>query len=352
MNKNFIKNILIMAVNVFFFAQALFFSNALVAVAKEAGGGVTIHPPKENILVSPASAVKKSILIVNSGNVPSALKVSVSDFKVVDEKGKIEFYENQGEYSVKNWLVPQYEIINVPALDSRKMDYIVSISKDMPGQGYNGAIIFQIHDKESKNIGEPFGTLVNVNVVSKGITTGGAIDSFSMPLAQFKDPMKFGFTLKNIGNSNLSASGDIVFTNIFGKEISRFSTGQLNVYPEASRNFEFQWSDSPVFGAYVATVHLVNGMRNDNIISSWSLVLFFPWQKLAAGLLIIILAALLAVFLYRKYGKRLSRAQLFRKTLPKNISILSSRIFSLVYCSRKSVFSGIQKLNIKKYFKK
>lgn len=346
---SFVKNILI----IFFFLQTLFFDNSLVALAKETSG-ITVHPAKENILVSPPNTVKKSLLIVNSSNVPLTLKVSVSDFKAVDEKGKIEFYEGQDEYSAEKWLVPQYEIITIPALDSKKMEYILSVSKDMPGKGYNGAIVFQIYNKENKeNIGEPFGTLVNVNVVSKGITTGGTIDSFSMPFLQFKDPMKFGFILKNIGNSNLSVSGDIVFTNIFGKEINRFATGQLNVYPEATKTFEFQWSNSPVFGAYVATVHLINGVRNDNIISSWSLVLFFPWQKLAAGLLIIILAALLAVFLYRKYGKKLLSAQLFRKTLPKNIYVFSGKILSSANYSRKSVLSVIQKINnIKKYFKK
>ena len=251
------------------------FGDSSIVLAKE--GDLVVHPSQENIQLAPGKKIKRELMVVNSSNQPATLKVSIHDFKVVDEKGKIEFYTSEDPFSAKKWLFAQYEVVTVNALSSKKVEYIVSLDKDMPGKGYTGAISFQLYDiKSKKAIGEPFGTLVRLNVLGSGINTGGTISSFTSPMAQFKDPVKFGFDIQNKSNSNLSLAGDIVFTTIFGKEVNRFKTGQLDIYPGALRNFEFQWSESPIFGAYLASVTLVDGLRRDNIISSWTLLIFLP----------------------------------------------------------------------------
>jgi len=141
-------------------------------------------------------------------------------------------------------------------------------------------------------------------VLAKGITTGGTIESFNNPLVQFTDPVKFNFTVKNPSNSNLSLAGNAVFTNIFGKEVGRFKTGQLDVYPGATRKFKFEWSDAPIFGIYTGTITLVDGLRKDNIISSRTLLIFLPWQKLLVTLLVIAVILGGAILLQKAYRKK------------------------------------------------
>mgnify|MGYP001594047413 FL=1 len=309
----------------------LFFSSEITS-AKE-NSSVVVHPLKENIAITKGKSVKKSLLIVNSSNKSLTFKVSVNDFRIIDEKGKVQFYEEEGSYPAKKWLIPQYSIITVGELDSKKMEYIVATDKDMPSKGYAGAIIFQHYDvKDKKIIGEPFGTLIMLNVLGKGISTGGTINSFTSSFLQFKDPINLSFTVKNPSNSNLSLTGDVVFTTVFGKEVARFKTGQLDIYPGASRNFKFQWSDSNIFGAYLASVNLVNGLREDNIISSWTLLMFIPWQKLVLGLIITVLAIFLIVFLYRRYSSKILAGYLAQKNLqPHNNNFIGNTIFTVIY---------------------
>ena len=261
-----------------FFAVILFWC-ACTSFAQEKGK-ISVYPSSESISVAPGKNARKTITILNSSSKQVSLKVSVSDFRIVNEDGKVELYKNDS-LPAEKWLVPQYEIVTIPALDSKKMDYIATVSKNMPGQGYAGAIMFQNYDIGSKKVsGELFGTLIYLNVLGQGITTGGTIKSFSNSLVQFSDPLDFGFSIKNSSNSNLSASGNIVFTNIFGKEVKRFKTGELIVYPGSLRDFQFQWGDAPIFGFYIANVNLVDSLRKDNIISSWSPVLFLRSQSI------------------------------------------------------------------------
>lgn len=284
----------------------LFLSVIAGQVKAQESAEVAVHPSKEHVLVAPGKGVKKSLLVVNGTQQPVTLKVSVSDFRITDEKGTIEFYQQEGSYPASKWLVPQYKLLSVPALASKNMEYIVMADANMPGKGYAGAVVLQAYDvKTKKTMGESFGTLVMVNVLGSGITTGGTIRSFTSPMVQVKDPINFAFTIKNPSNSNLSVSGDIVFTSLFGREVGRFKTGSLDIYPGAVRNFQFQWSDSPIFGPYVATVSLVDGMRKDHIISSWSVLVFLPWQKLLLVLLALAVCISAAVVLYRRHKKKI-----------------------------------------------
>lgn len=248
------------------------------ATKAQSGADVAVHPSKETIIIASGKVVKKSLLVVNSSSKPLAFKVSVFDVAATNKAGGIRFYESTDEYDAKKWLVPQYEVITVQALSSAKIEYIVSTSSEMPGKGYLGAIVLQLYDaKTKKTVGEPFGTLVMLNVLKQGITTGGSISSFTHPMVQFIDPVKMGFTVQNPSNSNLSLAGDVVVTNIFGKGVGRFKTGQLDVYPGTARTFKFQWSEAPIFGGYIVKVTLVDALRKDNIVTAWTPLVFLPW---------------------------------------------------------------------------
>jgi len=229
------------------------------------------------------------------------LKVSVSDVKMQSD-GTVEFYSSGGQYPASKWLIPQYDVIHLNPLESLKMEYIVNVEKEMPGGGYSGAVAFQIYDKQNDQVsGKKFGSMVSLNVLADGITTGGSIASFTMPRLQYKEPIKFGFLLQNNGNANLAASGKIVFTDIFGREVDTFQTGNLTVLSNTSRQFDFTWTDAPLFGIYRARVQLSNAMRQDNQMTSNAFLIYLPWQKVLPVL--IIGMAALAAFLLRKYGK-------------------------------------------------
>jgi hypothetical protein len=265
---------------------------------------ITSLPAKVNHSANPGEKIRNTLSLINSSNYTAVLKVSIKNFKT-DPSGKINFYDDKSDQSATKWLVPQYDVITVPALNTVKMDYIINIAKDMPGKGYDGVIVFQLYNPTKKTTsGEGFGTLVTVNVLTKGITTGGTISDFSMPIVQFSDPVKFGFKINNPSNSNVSFSGQATITNIFGKVTSQFEVGPLEVYPKSTNLFNFEWNNSPLFGLYKGEVQLSNSMQQKSKIASSAWFLFLPWQKTLLGLAILMIAIIVLILLFKLAGRR------------------------------------------------
>lgn len=286
-----------------------------------AAESILVTPQKATSYLKPGEKAKKSLLVVNNSSKPVTLRVGIKDVQVADERGNIKFVEKSGVQSAASWLIPQYNLLNIQPANSVTLEYIVAPHEDMPGGGYAGAFSFQLYDRETKQVmGGSFGSIVALNVIGEGITTGGAVGSVKTPMAQFVNPAKFGFTIKNYSNSNLSLSGDIAFSNIFGKRVGQFETGSLELYPNSTRLFEFKWTDNPLFGIYKGQVTLENAMRRDNTISFPMWFLFLPWQKSLPALLALLVAAAICVFGYRYYRRRISDAKLLGFAEPKGIA--------------------------------
>ncbi len=276
-------------------------------------GSIMVQPSTENISVSAGQSLKKSLLIVNSGPTSASLKIFVKDAKTVDQTGKVSLYIANNLQSALNWLVPQYTLLTIPGLSSARMDYLVAPTAAMAAGGYAGAISFQRYDLATKKVtGDAFGILVYLNVLGKGITTGGSISSFATPLFQYRDPAVFSFAIKNDGNSNLLLAGTIAFKDVFGRQAGQFDSGQLEITPGATRRFDFSWKDAPLFGLYKGQVTLTDALRKDHVVSGSTWFLFLPWQYLLPAVLV--LAALIGFVLWNRR----------RRVLRKDVVALSS----------------------------
>jgi len=277
----------------------------------QTNNSVTVQPSKIDLTANPGDKVRNSLFVANGTTLPMTFKISVKNFRQKDEDGNINFYPAEGQESAENWIIPQYNIISVAPLSSTKMDYIVYPKNDMSAKGYAGAIIFQMYDTVTKTAsGKTFGTLVSLNVMGNGITTGGEISNFKTSFFQYKDPLKFSVKIKNPSNSNLYASGTIAFNNIFGKQVARFDTGKMEVYPKTSKFFSFAWKDAPLFGIYKSEISLTNNMRQDHKMSASSWVLVLPWgmSLVYTMLTIIFITLLVTAYKYKNvivnYGRK------------------------------------------------
>lgn len=255
-----------------------------------------VQPGKVNITADPGQKLRQSLTVVNKSSSSVFLKILVKDVKPAGQNGEVEFYDSKDSSAAANWLIPQYTTIAIGPLGAQNVDYIISADPKMDGKGYNGAIIFQMYEND-KLSDKKFGMIVDLNVINQGITTGGIIKNFSFPKFQLQNNLlKTGFNLKNLGNSNLSMAGNIAFIDIFGKKVAQFNTSQMDVYPGSEKNFNFAWTDTPLFGVYKVQASLWNLMKKGNEAEYSSWVVFLPWHKLVFGALGGIFASLIIVF--------------------------------------------------------
>ena len=291
-----------MTLNFKMFFAPLISITLLSPFAVSAASAVTVLPAKTDISVKPGDKIRNSLMLVNSSSSPISLKVGIKDIRTIDANGKIDFYDANGQSAAKNWLVPQYTIVGLAPLSSLKMDYIVAVPKDMPGRGYAGAILFQLYDPAKKIAGgNVFGSAVAINVMAKGITTGGDLGKFTTPVFQYAGPAQIGFKINNPSNSNISLSGKVILSDMAGRQISEFPLDKLDVYPESSKLFSFSINNSSLLGPYKAEIQLKN-------IDSSVWFIFLPWQKMLLGFLILLAVIFVAAVLTKVYSLYENRA--------------------------------------------
>jgi len=278
--------------------------------AKASGISLSVQPSQVEYSGKPGTSNINYISVINKGDSQVKLKVRVEDFKYTDENGNIAFYIASSD-SALTWLIPQYLEMVIPPYGAKTVQYIISIPKGTKPGGHLGAINLELESATGTDAGallnKKFGTLVFLNVIDSGITTGGTITDFSTPKFQYTGSPKLNLLVKNSGNANLFANGSVTFTDWQGKNVGQFATNSVVVAPNNSRLFGINWTDNNLFGFYKAQISLTNSIRSDQklLANTWFIVL--PWQKIIVfvPLILLLAIALFFVFMRARQGKRI-----------------------------------------------
>ena len=262
---------------------------------------VVVEPAKMDIQIWPGQKVKKTFVIVNRSNLPIKLKTSISDFKTIGEEGKIELYNKEQE-GAAGWLIPQYLVIGLKPLESKSFDFYVSIPENFSAGGHFGAITLS-PTNESLKFNSSLGILINLTVAGKDATSGGKVIDFSTSGFQKGEPVSFNLKLENLGNTLLRTKGFISIKNWQGKEIRRFNIGNIAVYPEETRSFQWQWNNTPWLGVYKAELNLENVNALEQKFTEAKQFAIFPWQFALPVLLLGMISVLFLYFTRNSRGK-------------------------------------------------
>ncbi len=290
-----------------FFATALLlalagFSNVTFAETDS----IVIEPAKTELSLAPGERTMKTVFVVNRSNLAAILKISVKDY-IVGEDGKLQYLEKQ-ENGAINWIVPRYTQISLMPLESKPVQFIVDVGEDMPAGGHYGSLIFE-NISPSGHAQKTFESHVLLNVNREGITTGLSINKFSSGILNGGDPVNFEIGLKNLGNAHILGTGNMSFTNLFGKKIDEMELGEMLIYPGSSELFKFEWQSHPKFGIFKASLEIKNPLNEGKVIKkeAWFAVLPVGMLSIASGFAL--LAAISFYFVFYPQKKKKVRAR-------------------------------------------
>ena len=278
---------------------------------------IVVQPAKTEVTGRPGQNIKESFIVINRGNSTVKLTLSVKDFRITDENGKMEFFNKEQE-PASDWIIPQFVEIGVTPLQTKKVEFIVSIPKDISPGGHYGAIILETKEENSSQT-KKFGTLVLLTVLGKDAVSGGKISDFSISKAQDQDPIKINLSLQNSGNTHLTTQGNIIFTNWKGEKIGEYNPGELTVFPGTTRNFSWEWRDHSLSGFYTAEVKLTNSAKPDQKLESKNWFLVSPIDIWLSFLFALVIAA--CVFLVKKKTARKSLVELIQAKRPRFVPV-------------------------------
>lgn len=276
------------------------FSIKYVAVGQQAGQGLEISPPSQEVEVDPGQTISIKSTIRNKGTNSLPIKARLEDFTAVGNEGQVELTESS-PYSIKSWGKLNPQTFELGPGESKDVTATVTIPKDAAGGRY-GSFVFGVEGEKkagSAAIAQEIASLFLVRI-------SGPVDE-KLTLLEFKSPtfsefgpIPFGIKVKNTGNVHVKPYGLINVTDMFGRKVQDVIVYETNVFPGAERILSANLDKTFLIGKYNATAIVYYGSENSDTLTSSLTFYVFP-VKIAGAILVIVII----LFLLRK---RLSKA--------------------------------------------
>lgn len=311
MFSKFIKKFLLLFASV----TLIFPFTSMVKAADANVAGVIISPPITEKEVQPGSE-HSGIIKVTNPNTSTDLKITVSinDFKANGEEGDQTFVDPTTNTSLAlgAWITIEQEF-TLSANQTKEVSYKVKVPSDAEPGGHYGVIFFSPSIVATTGVSgsgvtavPKIGSLL-LFTVPGDIKYQGSIAEFSANKKIFIDSTNKVDLLtrfQNLSTNHVKPQGDIVITNLLGKEVATLSVNEKmgNVLPESIRKFENSWEKKYGFGLYKATVSLAFGDSGSakSELSFW----IIPWKETAGAIVILIILIWILTHLRWGGGKK------------------------------------------------
>ena len=329
-----------------------------------AGVSMSVSPTLFEMSAVPNQAWNSSVKVINNNRQILTVYANVVNFAPQGETGHGKFlpvFEDFTEgKTLAEWITVSDEAYDIPPESSIAIPLTINVPEDASPGGHYAAIMigtrppesdkaFQV--KTSQVVTSLFFVRVAGDVVEKGVVrTFRTTDSFvDIPEVDFE------IRFENKGNVHLQPQGEIVITNMWGKERGvvpiNHQTHFGNVLPESIREFNFMWKGEQSFsdiGRYKAELTLAYGEDVRNFATHATFFWVIPVKAV-----LIVLGSLAAIILLiswsiRAYVRRMLSMSVSQGYVPRSQRLVGEG--DVLIESRPSVRapieSGVQDLKL------
>lgn len=294
MSKNKIISILIVA----FYFLCFFPINFSYAQNTIDTIGIKVSPVVKEINTQPGSIYKDKIIITNLSNEDISIDIEVKDFTALGEKGDTEFIDPQTDnlYSMAGWFeLPKN--IKLGKNEQTQLPYTINIPPKATAGGHYGAIILSPSKKISSVVNistiAQVGVMFLVDILGTSVNIGEIV-SFnpSQKIYFAQNDISLITRISNKGNTHFSPEGEIIITNLFGKEIANYTFNEKNnnILPNSIRKFKNEIHGN-YFGIYKAKANIL--ISQGKYLTSQTTFVILSWKETLLVLLIVVLVILL-----------------------------------------------------------
>lgn len=283
--------------------------------ATDAAQGLQISPVVINLNADKGKTYDLKISVTNVTTGDLLFNSYVNDFKSKDETGNPDILLSSNlppTASIVSWVQP---IGQIPLKSGERsdLDVIVNVPANAESGGHYGIIRFSGTAPQQKQnnvaLAASAGVLVLVRV-SGQITESLKLSDFytqhgSTRTSMFATgPIGFVERVTNTGNVHVAPTGNIVITNMLGKNVGTLKVNATrgNVLPSSTRRFEQSLNKKWLFGKYTAAISLAYGTQGKVLLGTTTFWVI-PWVQLLIGLAILIVFVLLLRWIIKRYNK-------------------------------------------------
>lgn len=276
----------------FFFATPVFAAQTL---------STTAIPPRLELEALPGTTLQETLKVRNETETDQAYAVLVKDFIVTGNQGTpIPVDEAvSGRWSLASWISVSPKQILVPAGQTRTIDLLVSIPQSALAGGHYAMVTYSPVVEGTLSgtgtaINPQVGSLVYLKVV------GDVIEAVN--LKEFKVKNKFAYygpidlfaEIENLGDVHLRPIGKLAVANWLNDEVFSQNLEEKNIFPFASRTYDWTVPGKWRLGRYAARLTATAGEAQiplSGLIYFW--IVPVKEISLIAGALILIVVLIL-----------------------------------------------------------
>lgn len=292
------------------------------------GISMSVTPTLFEMAAVPNQSWNSSVKVINNNPHELTVYANVVNFAPQGETGNGKFLPVFEEFTegktLAEWITVSDEPIVVPRESSMSVPVNVVVPDDASPGGHYAAIMIGTRPPESDKafqvktaqvVTSLFFVRIAGDVVEKGdVRTFRAKDSFvETPEVDFE------IRFENKGNVHLRPQGEIVITNMWGKERGvvpiNHQTHFGNVLPESIREFNFVWKGEQSFtdiGRYKAVLTLAYGQDVRNFVTQSA----FFWVVPIKAVLVVLGSFAAIIFLVSWSIRAYVRKMLSMTTVP------------------------------------
>jgi hypothetical protein len=265
---------------------------------------ITISPPAVELSLDPGSSYEGTIKVINSSTDQVEFTTHIADFVVRDEKGTPDFLALQGRtlqgygrYSASSWISVNPSSFALNPRESEIISYQIKVPQNARPGGHYAAVIFSNNpiriDTTGASIGTQIGSLISLRI-SGQINEKAVVTKFSAPSFQEYGPVKIQTQIINDGDLHIRPKGEINVKDILGRTISQSSLEEINIFPEALRNYENTLGIHLMVGLFKAELTASYGEKENKLVAS-AYFWVIPWRIAVVGVLVLVVLVLLVM---------------------------------------------------------
>lgn len=269
----------------------------------------------------PGQQWNSAIKVINSNDHPLTVYANVVNFAPKGETGQGEFLPVFSEFTegktIAEWISVPAEAITIEPESTYQVPITVKVPVDASPGGHFAAVMIGTKPPESEGRLQIATSQIVTSLffarIAGDVVENGSVRTFRTTKGFLSSPeTTFEIRFENKGNVHLQPQGEIVITNMWGKERGivpiNHETHFGNVLPESVRKFEFTWKGERSFsdiGRYKATLTLGYGKEATQYDTQATYFWVIPIKQVGSVLLVFVGIIFFVSWAIRSYVRRM-----------------------------------------------
>ena len=216
---------------------------------------ITLTPPLFQVTQSAGTDWKSVMRVVNSNNYDIVVSVSTMDFHPDGESGNPVFDDLKASDSgdphrMSGWIDVPQGALTIKRGSTSEIPFTIHVPENADPGGHYAAMLVatraeDVTGQSGAGVSSAISSLVFLRVPGNVVEKGSIRDFYSNDGIIQSPDARFVLRFENEGNVHLVPQGEILITNMWGKERGKVNINESstfgNVLPNSTRKFEFHW---------------------------------------------------------------------------------------------------------------